>query len=150
MSYDPAYVRYDYAWQTPGFTAQNPTINYGVDGYAEPGMPTDVSMVRLYGSFLEFDTGRPLEGVLRLRVEKILTHVPTGQQVMAGALKPIRFKKGGFSIWLPATDDPQLSPAFEYEAKLTVRGQPQVFTFTLPAATPEVNITTKIPAPNGD
>lgn len=145
--YDPNYVRYDYAWFTPGWSAQNPVINYGVDGYAEPGMPEDVTMVRLYGSFLEMDTGRNLEGVLRLRVDKILTHGPTGQQVLGGAIKPVRFKKGGFSIWLPATDDPQLTPSFVYEARLTVRGVVQEFSFALPAATPEVNILTKIPAP---
>jgi hypothetical protein len=145
---DP-YVRYDYAWNTPGFTAQNAesNVNYGVDGYAEPGMPADVTMVRVYGSFLEMDTGRNLEGMLRLRVDKILTHVTTGQQVMGGALKPVRFKKGGFSIYLPATDDPQLTPEFVYKARLTVRGVVQEFEFELPAATPEVNITSLIPAP---
>lgn len=141
---DP-YVRYDYAWNTPGFTAQNPVITSpGPD--SPTSLPADISLVRLYGSWLELDTGRPLEGVLRLRVNKILTHVPTGQQVMGGALKPIRFKKDGFSIYLPATDDPQLTPAFLYQARLTVRGQTQEFEFSLPSLTPEVNITTKIPA----
>lgn len=145
---DP-HVRYDYAWKTPGFTAQNAesNINYGVDGYIEPGMPADVTMVNLYYSALEMDTGRGLEGVLRLRTNKILTHVPTGRQVMGGALKPIRFRKDGFSIWLPATDDPQLTPAFSYFARLTVRGVKQEFEFTLPMAQTEVNFTTKIPAP---
>jgi hypothetical protein len=102
-------------------------------------------MVNLYGSFMEFDTGRDLEGVLRLRTDKILTHVPTGRQVMGGALKPIRFRHDGFSIWLPATDDPQLTPTFTYFARLTVRGVKQEFEFTLPMAELEVNITTKIP-----
>lgn len=142
---DP-YVRYDYAWRTPGFTAQNVTINYGVDGYVEPGMPADVTMVNLYGSYMEMDTGRDLEGVLRLRTNKVLTHVPSGRQVMGGALKPIRFKREGFSIWLPATNDPQLTPAFTYFARLTVRGVVQEFTFALPLAETLVNITTKIPA----
>lgn len=143
---DP-YVRYDYAWKTPGWTTQNPVINYGVDGYVEPGMPADVTMVNVYGSFLEMDTGRDLEGVLRLRTDKVLTHVPSGRQVMGGALKPIRFRHDGFSIWLPATDDPQLTPEFTYFARLTVRGVVQEFEFDLPAAETEVNITTKIPAP---
>lgn len=145
--YDPNYVRYDYAWFTPGWSAQNPTINYGVDGYVEPGMPADVAMVRLYGSFLEMDTGRSLEGVLRLRVDQILVHGPTGQQVLGGDIKPVRFKKGGFNIWLPATDDPQLSPAFVYHARLTVRGRTQEFEFDLPMADQEVNILSKIYPP---
>lgn len=140
---DP-YVRYDYAWKTPGFTVQNPVINYGADGYVEPGMPADVTMVHLYGSFMEMDTGRDLEGVLRLRTDKILTHIPSGRQVMGGALKPVRFNHRGFSIWLPATDDPQLAPSFRYEAKLTVRGVVQEFSFLLPSSEPEVNITTLI------
>jgi hypothetical protein len=146
MSDDP-YVRYDYAWKTPGWNVQSPTFTYDEDGYVEPGMPSDVTMVNLYGSFMEMDTGRSLEGVLRLRTDKILTHVPTGRQVMGGAFKPIRFKKDGFSIWLPATDDPQLAPAFDYFARLTVRGVVQEFEFTLPMAELEVNITDKIPAP---
>jgi hypothetical protein len=145
MTTDP-YVRYDYALRTPGFTAQNAeyNINYGPDGYVDPGMPADVTMVNLYGSFLEMDTGRDLEGVLRLRTDKILTHVTTGRQVMGGALKPIRFRHDGFSIWLPATDDPQLTPAFTYFAKLTVRGVVQEFEFALPAAEPLVNISDKV------
>jgi hypothetical protein len=141
---DP-YVRYDYAWKTPGWSAQNPVVNYGVDGYVEPGMPADVTMVRLYYSALEMDTGRGLEGVFRVRTDKVLTHVTTGQQVIGGALKPIRFKRDGFSIYLPATDDPQLTPAFTYFARLTVRGVTQEFSFQLPAATPEVNLATLLP-----
>jgi hypothetical protein len=144
---DP-YVRYDYAWKTPGWNAQTPVINYGVDGYVEPGMPADVTMVNLYGSFMEMDTGRDLEGVLRLRTDKILTHVTTQRQVMGGALKPIRFRAHeGFSIFLPATNDPQLTPAFTYHARLTVRGVVQEFDFTLPMAELTVNITSKIPDP---
>lgn len=141
------YARYDYAWKTPGFTAQgDPIINYGTDGYAEPGMPPDITMVRLYYSALEMDTGRSLEGMLRLRTDKVLTHVPSGRQVMGGALKPIRFRHDGFSILLPATDDPQLTPEFTYHARLTVRGVVQEFTFTLPSSELEVNLTDKLPA----
>lgn len=142
---DP-YARYDYAWKTPGWSVQNPVIpGDGSDGYADPGLPDDVSKVRVYGEFLEMGTGRRLEGVLRIRVNETLTYVPTNQQVMAGELYRIRFNKNGFSIYLPATDDPQLTPSFEYVAELTVRGQKQVFSFALPAATPEVNITSLIP-----
>jgi hypothetical protein len=141
---EEAFARYDYAWNTPGFTAQNNTWIPGVNGYVNPGMPDDVSKVRVFGEFLELDSGRPLEGVLRLRVDQILTHVPSGRQVMAGGMKPIRFKRDGFSIYLPATDDPQLTPEFTYHARLTVRGQRQEFTFSLPAAEAEVNITTLI------
>lgn len=146
MTVDP-YARYDYAWSTPGWSAQAPVVNYGANGYSEPGMPADVTMIRLYGSFMEMDTGRDLDGVLRLRTNKVLTHVPSGRQVMGGALKPIRFKRSGFSIFLPATDDPQLTPVFTYFARLTVRGVVQEFEFSLPVLQPEVNITTKIPAP---
>lgn len=137
------YARYDYAWNTPGFTVQNPTINAAaVVGYGDPGLPADVSLVRLFGSFLELDTGRGLEGMLRIRVDRILTHVPTGRQVLGGAFRPIRFRADGFSIYLPATDDPQLTPAFTYRARLTIRGQARDYEFSLPAAVPEVNIST--------
>lgn len=151
------YARYDYAWKTPGFTAQNAESNivYGTDGYASPGMPSDVTMVRVFYGAMEMDTGRSLEGVLRLRTDKIITHVPTGNQIIGGPLKPIRFKKDGFSIYLPATDDPQLSPEFTYHARLTVRGVKQEFSFLLPMSSPEVNLSLLIPnadesAPSGD
>lgn len=141
-----SYAPYDYAWKTPGWTVQNPVIPTQVaDGYLDPGLPPDVTYVRLSGTFLELDTGRALPGVLNLRVDQILTHVPSGQQVLAGGFRPIRFKKDGFSILLPATDDPQLTPAFQYQARLTVRGISQEFEFSLPAATPEVNIHSLIP-----
>jgi hypothetical protein len=98
--------------------------------------------VRVYGEFLEMDTGRGLEGVLRLRVNTDLTHVPTGRFIPSGDIAPVRFRRDGFSILLPATDDPQLTPAFTYQARLTVRGERKEFEFALPAATPEVNIRT--------
>lgn len=135
---DP-YVRYDYAWQTPGWSAQAPVINYGVDGYVDPGLPADISKVRVYGKFMEMDTGRPLEGTLRLRTSKILTHATTKSQVLPHPQR-IRFRRGEFSIYLAATDDPQLTPSFEYEARLTVSGYTQEFTFTLPASVSEVNV----------
>jgi hypothetical protein len=139
-------ARYDYAWKTPGWTVQNPVVTtFAADGYVDPGLPADVSLVRVYGSFLEMDSGRSLEGTLRIRTPSIITYVPTGQQVLGGALRVIRFNKSGFSRYLPATDDPQLSPAFQYECRLTVRGVSQEFSFSLPAATPEVNITSLIP-----
>jgi hypothetical protein len=141
------YARYDYAWKTPGWTTQDPVIPAQTDGYVDPGMPADVTMVRLYGSFMEMDTGRPLEGVLRLRVNETVTYGPTQSLVPAGAIggRPIRFRDGFFETWLPATDDPQLSPAFEYVARLTVRGDVYDFTFSLPAAEPDVNIVSKMP-----
>jgi hypothetical protein len=141
------YARYDYAWKTPGWTTQDPVIPAQTDGYVDPGMPDDVTMVRLYGTFMELDTGRPLEGVLRLRVNETVTHLPSGSLIPAGAIggRPIRFTKGVLETWLPATDDPQLSPAFEYVARLTVRGDVYDFTFSLPAAEPDVNIVSKMP-----
>lgn len=143
---DP-YARYDYAWKTPGWTVQDPSFPPpAADGYLDPGLPADVSLVRVYGSWMEWNTGRGLEGVVRFRVNDVLTHVPSGQEVMPGETR-LRFRKGGFSIYLPATDDPQLTPnGFEYECRLTVRGITRHFTFTLPAGTPEVNITSLIPA----
>lgn len=148
MSDGDPYADYDYAWKTPAWTVQNPIIiGDGINGYINPGLPDDVTLVHVFGSFLEMDTGRGLEGVLRVRVDKILTHVTSGQQVLGGLVRVIRFKRGGFSIYLPATDDPQLTPAFTYAAQLTVRGQTQEFEFSLPKDTLEVNILTKIPAP---
>lgn len=131
MTADPYYVRYDYAWTTPGWSAQNPVINYGTNGYVDPGLPEDIARVRVQGRFIELSSGRPLEGVLRLRVRSILTHLPTNQQIIPGAFKPIRFKRGYLDVSLPASNDPQLSPSFVYEARLTVGGTVREFTFEL-------------------
>lgn len=139
------YARYDYAWKTPGWTSQDPVINYASNGDHDPGLPDDITYVRVFGSFLEFDSGNTLEGVLRLRVNKTLLHTPTNRQVMSGPMRPIRFQHDGFEVFLPATDDPQLTPEFEYEARLTVHGVTQEFTFALPAAVPEVNINDLLP-----
>lgn len=139
---DP-YARFDYAWKTAGWTSQNPTFPEGSAGdYYDPGLPEDVSKVRLYGSYRELDTGRALSGVLRLRVDQVLIYTPTGEEVLSGGFRPIRFRRSGFSVYLPATDDPQLTPEFQYEARLTVRGIVRRYKFSLPAATPEVNLAT--------
>lgn len=141
---DP-YARYDYAWKTPGWTVQDSGWVSGADGYHDPGLPDDVTKVRVYGEFLEWDSGRPLEGVIRVRANKILTYLPENKQVLPG-VKKVRFKQGGFSIMLPATDDPELVPnGFTYQCTLTVRGTTQEFEFTLPSIPTEVNITDLIP-----
>lgn len=140
MSVDPYYVRYDYAWVTPGWNAQNPVINYGVNGYVDPGLPEDVARVRVVGRFIELPNGRPLEGVLRLRVREILRHAATNQEIIPGSFRPIRFRRGYLDVSLPATNDPALSPAFTYEARLTVGGSVREFTFTLDHEEEEVDI----------
>lgn len=149
MSTDP-YARYDHAWKTPGWSVQNPSVNYYVDGYVDPGMPEDVGHVQVFGEFLELNSGRTLGGVLRLRVNKILVHVPSGRQVMPGPFRPIRFNRQGFSISLPATDDPELASQdggpWGYEAVLTVGGRRQEFTFALPEVLGEVSILELIPS----
>ena len=141
---DP-YARYDYAWKTPGWSVQDPVINYATDGYVDPGLPSDVSMVKVYDTFMELGTGRPLEGVVQFRVKEILRHVPTGQQVMPGVIRK-RFRRDGFAIYLPATDDPDLTPnGFLYVCRLTVRGTTQDFEFSLPATPDEVRLTSLVP-----
>lgn len=144
---DP-YARYDYAWQTPGWSAQDPVVNYNTDGYVEPGMPSDVTVVKVYGSWLEWGTGRPLEGVVQFRLSNIMVHGPSGQQVMPGVIRR-RFRRDGFVVYLPATDDPQLTPSTtRYQCRLTVAGKVQEFEFALPANSPTegVNILNLIPA----
>jgi hypothetical protein len=148
MSDLDTYARYDYAWQQAGWTAQNPGYVISGDTYHDPGLPADVSKVVLFGEFLDFVTGRPLEGVLTLRTSQRLTYIPTNTPVMPGVRK-IRFNRGGFSLVLPATDDPQLTPEYLYQAKLTVAGHSVEFQFTLPAADVEVNINDLIPNPTG-
>lgn len=141
------YARYDYAWKTPGWNAQDPYIpEPSVDGYLDPGLPTDITYIRVWDDFLEWDSGRGLEGVVTFRVKEVLEHTPTGRTVMPGRRR-LRFRKDGFSINLPATDDPQLTPEFQYECRLTVRGVTREFAFSLPAATPdgEVRLSTLIP-----
>lgn len=140
------YFPYDYAWDTPGWTVQNPAYTQPTDGYVAPGLPDDVSLVRVFASFLEWSSGRNLDGVVEFRVEDLLTHVTSGQQVMPGLLR-MRFQKAGFSVFLPATDDPQLTPPFQYHCRMTVRGETQEFTFSLPASPAEVNILDLIPDP---
>lgn len=146
---DP-YVRYDYAWKTPAWTAQNPTINYYVDGYVDPGMPEDVTQARVRYEALELNSGRGLGGVLRLRINKMLKHVPTGRQVPPGGWRPIRFRASRpLDIYLPVTDDPDLvaddGDPWVYEAVLTVRGYEQNFEFALPSTDLDVNLADLIP-----
>ena len=144
------YARYDYAWQTPGWTSQDPVVNYAVDGYIDPGLPEDVTQVKVWDTFLEGFSGRSLDGVVQFRVDQILRHETTGQQVMPGVFRR-RFRKDGFAYYLPATDDPQLTPnGFKYQCRLTVRGVTQEFEFLLPSslATEDgVRLTSLIPAP---
>lgn len=133
------YVRYDYAWNTPGWSVQNPSFNNENDLYVAPGLPDDVSVIEvLYEPPMEWDSGRPLEGVLRIKCEEILTHTPTKRQVMPGVDR-IRFRTGrGVRLFLPATDDPELVSAepWKYSGVLTIHGIEQHFEFSLPATTP--------------
>lgn len=142
------YVRYDYAWKTPGWSVQNPTFNQVPDGYTDPGLPDDVDKVHLYGEFMDWETGRPLEGYLEIRCFDELTYVTTNTRVMPG-VKKIRFNRGGFDIVLPATDSDNLVPEFTYRARLTVAGKTNAFQFELLTLDDPVNINDLLPAPTG-
>lgn len=145
------YARYDYAWKTAGWTVQNPEyVTGGSNTYWDPGLPEDVSKVRLYGTPLDWETGRPLESVLSVRATDILRYTPTGQQVMPGVIKKRFSANDGINLVLPATDDPQLTgpEGWHYQARLTVKGHTQEFEFMLPSVPEEVLIFTLIPEQN--
>lgn len=148
------YAPYDYAWDTPGWNAQSPTVPATTDGYVDPGMPADVNTVRIFGKFMEHSTGRALEGTFRVRIKEDLLHVPTGSLIPAGDLRRLRFRRGEFNYILPATDDPQLVAAsggnWVYYARLTVRGTTKEFAFSLPSLPDEVNVFDLLPPLVGD
>ena len=143
------YARYDYAWQTPGWSAQNPVVPApAANGYLDPGLPSDVSLVRVYGKFMEMATGRDLEGVFRVRSKFPLLHVPSGSYLPSGEIMRRRFTMyRPLDVYLPATDDPQLvaEGQWHYDAILTVRGKQTAFAFDLPAGLGEVNIVDLVP-----
>jgi hypothetical protein len=144
---EDVHARYDYAWKQPGFTVQNPTINYdqSLNGYWNPGLPDDVSKVRVFGKFLDLMTGRTLAGHLTVRASTTLTYTPTGAQVMPSVEK-LRFIKGYFSLYLPATDDLQLIPnGWKYYFRLRVQETTQEFEASLPSSPADVDIRTLIP-----
>jgi hypothetical protein len=136
------YARYDYAWKYRGWNVQNPVIpTSAYDPTINTGFPDDVSQVRVFGQWIEMDSGNGLEGVLRVWLPEDLVHVPSGSVVPAGQLPLVRFRSNeGLSFYLPATDDPQLTPTFTYHARLTVRGDVHEFDFALPSSLGEVNI----------
>lgn len=140
------YVRYDYAWKTPGWTVQNPSFPVvSPDTFYDPGLPVDVSTVRVFGNFIDWKTGRALEGTLSVRTSKVLTYQPTQTLVFPGVVT-MRFTKGEVSILLPATDDPQLTPNdWTYHFRLTVQGVVQEFEASIAAALGEVNVVDLIP-----
>ena len=142
------YANYDYAWRTPGWSVQNPVVPSGnTNGYVDPGLPSDIALVRVFGKWLEMGSGRGLEGVLRVRTMSDLIHTTSGSQIPAGEMPPFKFRADeGLNIYLPATDDPQLIPAFKYHAKLTVRGEKHEFEFSLPASLGSVSIFDLLPA----
>lgn len=142
------YSRYDYAWKTPGWNVQNPVFPVVTDPHSEPGLPSDIAKVRVHGHFRDGSTGRNLQGVLRVRNKKFRTHIPTQTR-----LSPTNIREkfiGDFEIWLPATDDDDLTPnGVPYEAVLTVAGYTEVFSFLLPTALDSVNILTLLPQSTG-
>lgn len=137
------YAPYDYAWKTSGWTVQNPAYTPSVNTYVDPGLPTDVSKVRVFGTFLDLNSGLPQDGVFRVKARTSnggpLKHIPSGSLVFPHSF-PLRFTQGAFSLLLPATDDPDLTPAFVYDARLTVAGRTTEFTFSLPASVPEKSV----------
>lgn len=139
------YARYDYAWKTAGWTVQNPTVTMvSPNTYYDPGLPDDVSKVLVSGEFIDWDSGRELEGVVDIRTSKLLTYTTTHIQVMPG-IKSFRFR-GHFSILLPATDDPQLQPTgWTYQFRVTVAGYLQEFETVLPASPSTVNLLDLLP-----
>jgi hypothetical protein len=146
---EPWYARYDYAWNTPAWTAQNPVIS-GIPGDGAVGYawPEDVSKVTVALKRLDGQTSRGLEGVLRIRVEDQLVYATTGERVQPW-VRTIRFKPNGVLLTLPATDDPTLAKpgggSWTYHARVTAGGYTDEFEFSLPYTASVVNLDTLVP-----
>jgi hypothetical protein len=140
------FARYDYAWKTPGWTVQNPTITMETpSGYWDPGLPDDVSKVLVLGRFLDLMTGRALEGHLSVRASEVLTYTPTGSLVLP-AVEGLRFRDGDLSLTLPATDDAQLTPnGWKYHFRLRVQENTFDWEAELPSSPSPVDIQDLMP-----
>lgn len=146
---EPWYARYDYAWNTPGWTAQNPAVSGpGTLGPDNFGWPEDVNSVQVALRRLDGQTGRGLEGVLTIRVKDVLVYATTGERVEPW-VRTIRFRPNGVVLTLPATDDPTLAKpgggTWTYLARVTAAGYHDEFEFALPATTDVVNLDSLVP-----
>lgn len=149
MTTEPWYARYDYAWNTPGWTAQNPLIAGSPgDGSVDYGWPEDVGKVQVALKRLDGQTSRGLEGVLRIRVKDQLLYATTGERVQPWT-RTIRFKPNGVLLSLPCTDDPTLAlpdgGEWTYSARVTAGGYADEFEFSLPYTASVVNLDTLVP-----
>lgn len=141
------YEPYDYAWKTPGWNVQNPTLPAlpgGISG--DPGLPDDVAKVLVVGTFEDPFTGRGLEGLLEWRTTDILLYTTTDTEVMP-SVRSVRFTDASpLSVLLPATDDPQLTTTnpdgWKYMFRLTVQGITRTGISALPTSADPVDIWT--------
>lgn len=105
-----------YAWNTPGFTVQNelPYVGgYGVNG---PVIPNNVSMVTVTGSYADFGyslvTGHVIFWPMIPNNSRLIDSA--GAAVILPAQITVPVNNGSFSVVLPASNDPDVTPTFQY------------------------------------
>jgi hypothetical protein len=145
---DPSF----YAYDTRGWTNQNqdPFVASPVGGAPIVPFPANIVLITVTGNYLDFNN-TALNGIVYF--------YPLVPSVTDSALKTIIFAaqtaapivNGALSVILPATNDPDFSPSFNYLVTEHVPGGRKNFRitlpYTLPGATVDMSAVTVVSAP---
>jgi hypothetical protein len=105
-----------------------------------------VTQITVTGSYVNF-LGQPIAGQIQFTLSKMLRNSLANQMVVPSTVFVTLDSNGSFSTQLPATNDPDLIPVFEYTVEEAFPDG-RTYTLTLPAASVgSLNLADVSPAP---
>lgn len=108
-------------------------------------LPTDFQTVDVYGHYVNLD-GTPAQGTITFAADQLLHSASTQTAVLPGSVQTKLDATGEFTIQLPATDDPDITPSgWAYKVTIKLGSYQQVFRMLAPLGDP-IDLLTVAPA----
>lgn len=115
-SYDPYNPNPSDPWWIPGWTAQNRTSPPTTTIPAPPTFPTDIPLINVVATYLDDDTGVPLQGSILVRPNATYADKASGDVILP-RVRRYDIVNGQLNIQLPASDSTALQATFTYTVR---------------------------------
>jgi hypothetical protein len=119
-------------WWIKGWTAQNRTVPAATPPTTPPAFPADIPLINVVATYLDDDTGVPLQGSILVRPNATYQDKASGSTVLP-RVRRYDIVNGALNIQLPASDSAALEASFTYTVREAFPGGRQ-FAINVPSA----------------
>lgn len=132
-NYDPYNPDPNNPWWIPGWTVQNrPPVGTVTPPPAAPDFPADIPMINVVATYLNLDTGDPVQGSILVRPNATYTDTASGDTILP-RVRRYGIVNGVLDINLPSSDSTALEEPFTYTVREAIPGGRQ-FAINVPSA----------------